>query len=456
MAARDARSAVCKQQTEETETSAMSKARTRVLEVHEGAYVFREIALRVVDGPDRGAHVASAGEEITIGTDRGNTLVLTDPTVSRHHLALSTTTRGLELRDLGSTNGTILGGYRVMHALLEPGALVRVGRDVVELSLGDSSVREELSPQGEFGRALGPSPAMRRVFALLERYAPSEATVLLEGETGTGKDVLAEAIHARSPRAGGPFEVVDCAAMPPGLIEAELFGHARGAFTDAVATRRGAFEVADGGTLFLDEVGELPPDVQPVLLRVLEKRAVQRVGETRSRPVDVRIVAATNRELRKEVNRGRFRADLYYRLAVLRVRVPPLRERRQDIPALVRRFLADLDDGRERPPQWIDDLVTAFARQVWPGNVRELRAATQRALLLDDACAWAGDEASAPETFDAARRRVLDAWEAEYVRELLERHGGNLSRASRAAQVSRTYLRRLAARHGLRSPGSDS
>ena len=434
--------------------------------------VFDRFAVKVVTGPDEGKEVVSTGEETSIGTDPGNDLVLTDRSVSRHHVSIRVTPRGLELRDLGSTNGTVLGGYRVMSALLEPGALIGCGRTVLRLDPTGEEVRESLSAREQFGRAIGASPAMRRVFAQMERFAPAEGTVLLEGETGTGKELLAHAIHEESGRAEGPFVVVDCGAIPVTLIESELFGHVRGAFTGAAETRRGAFEAARGGTLFLDEIGELPLAVQPVLLRVLENRTVKRVGDDRRIPVDVRVVAATHRDLRQEVNRSRFRADLYYRLAVLRLRVPALRERREDIPVLVRHFCSVMagasggegemagasgGEGEPAPASLSDELVTALAAQTWPGNVRELRSAVQRAILLGDAAVWQDPLAPEPDavvdvsqTYGDAKERATARWEAAYVRRLIEMFGGNLTRAARAVGMSRNHLRQLAERHGLR------
>jgi DNA-binding NtrC family response regulator len=431
--------------------------------------VFDCFALRVSSGVDEGKEVVSSGEETTVGTDPGNDLVLADRAVSRHHVAIRATPRGLELRDLGSTNGTVLGGYRVMRALVEPGALIGVGRTVLRLDAASGEVRESLSAREQFGRAIGTSPAMRRAFALMERFAPSEGTVLIEGETGTGKELVAHAIHEASPRAEGPFVVVDCGAIPVTLIESELFGHVRGAYTGATEARRGAFESAHGGTLFLDEIGELPAAVQPVLLRVLEDRTVKRVGDGRRIAVDVRVVAATHRDLREEVNRGRFRADLYYRLAVLRLRLPALRDRREDIPALIRHFcdtLAAGDDStgdeQRAPSPLSDELITALSGQSWPGNVRELRSAVQRALLLGDAAVWQdplarGSLAPEPElvvdvsqTYGEAKEAATARWEAVYVERLIAMFGGNLARAARAVGMSRTYLRKLAERYGLR------
>jgi len=431
--------------------------RTRTLEVRRDGYAFRRFRLRVIEGPDRGLEAASSGEEATAGTAPGNDLLLRDPTVSRHHLAIRATAGGLELRDLGSTNGTILGGYRVKLAVLEPGALLRAGEDVIRVELLDEEVLEPVSARAQFGALIGDSPAMRRLFAVLERFAAGQGTVLLEGETGTGKELVAEAIHREGPRRGGPFVVVDCGAVPPTLLESELFGHARGAFTGAERDRRGAVAAARGGTLFLDEIGELSLEVQPVLLRLLESGTFARVGEQRRQAADIRVIAATNRDLREEVNRGRFRADLFYRLAVLRVRVPPLRERLQDVPLLVRHFCRQLTGEEGDEGRLPDDLVTALSRQRWPGNVRELRAAVQRALIFGDATRWREGQVGpdAPTlvdvgmTYGEAKERAIGAWEADYVRRLLEQYGGNQSRAARAVGMSRAHLRALMGRYGL-------
>jgi DNA-binding NtrC family response regulator len=427
---------------------------TRALEVASTEIRYRRFSLTVVTGPDAGAQAVSTGEEATIGTEPGNDLVLSDRTVSRHHVSIRAGARGFELADLGSTNGTILGGYRVLSALVEPGALIGLGRTTVKFDATDDQVREDLSSRERFGRALGASAGMRRVFGQLERFAAADGTILLEGETGTGKEILAEAIHEESPRRDGPFVVVDCGAIPPTLIESELFGHVRGAFTGAVEHRVGALESARGGTLFLDEIGELPLASQPALLRALEDRTCKRVGDDRRIHIDVRVVAATHRDLRHEVNRGRFRADLFYRLAVLRVRVPAVRERRDDIPLLVRHFHAQLagDDVLS------DDLVTALARQDWPGNVRELRSAVQRAVVLGDASGWTDGVArkAAPDlgdlelTYSESKEGAIARWERGYVARLLERFSGNLSHAARSVGMSRNYLRKLAVRYGLR------
>jgi transcriptional regulator with GAF, ATPase, and Fis domain len=331
------------------------------------------------------------------------------------------------------------------------------------------SLQVEPSSSSEFGRAVGPSLIMRQVFGLLERIAPTDATVLLEGETGTGKDVLASAIHERSTRHDQPFVVVDCGAVSYSLIESEFFGHERGAFTGAVQSRAGAFETVGKGTLFLDEIGELPLDVQPKLLRVLETGEFRRVGGNKAQHCEARVIAATKRNLKLEVERGKFREDLYFRLAVVPLTVPPLRQRREDIPALVECFLAQ---ARERDPRAarLDlsaETMAGLEAHDWPGNVRELRNVLDRAVYMAAASnegrlrvldlpptargAKPGDWHFAEgESYRETRARYEQEFEQRYVSWLLDRHGGNVSAAARAAKMDRKYLHDLARRHGLR------
>ena len=423
---------------------------------------YRRISVEVLTGADQGRRFTADGGEISIGTNNGNDLQLTDPAVSRHHCAIAVGPRGYQLCDLGSTNGTSVGGIGIERAFIKPGAQVEVGQTRLRFDVMDDRVRETLAVEERWGRALGRSPAMRRIFAILPKLAASDTTLLLEGETGTGKSLLAEVIHDASARRTRPFAVLDCGAIPPTLIESELFGHEKGSFTGAAAARRGVFEAAEGGTVFLDEIGELPLDMQPKLLRALEDRTVRRVGSNESVRLDVRIVAATNRDLRQEVNRGRFRSDLLYRLNTVRLRVPPLRERRDDIGVLAGHFWVQFaNDPQAAPP---GELLVDWLRRDWPGNVRELRSAVERAVLLDDPAIWAEisstiavptdppakrfdfDETA---SFRVAKERAVGEWERSYVRELVQRHDGNLSRAARAARMDRNHLRELMRRHGV-------
>jgi transcriptional regulator with GAF, ATPase, and Fis domain len=373
------------------------------------------------------------------------------------------TPKGVEVRDLDSTNGTTLGGYRINSAFTTHGAVIGMGETQLAFEETSESVREPLSRSRNFGPVLGQSDVMRRLFALAERVAATEATVLLEGETGTGKGLFAGAIHGASPRAAQPFVVVDCGALPRSLIESELFGHEKGAFTGAQSTRVGLFESASGGTVFLDEIGELPVDLQPKLLRVLENREVRRIGSAAPHPVDIRVIAATNRDLRRDVNAGAFRSDLWYRLNTFRLVVPPLRERLEDIPMLVASFHSQMVEDAEAAPA--PELIAAMQRGSWPGNVRELRSAVERAIIFDDPGAWSPDfgiesaGGDSPDfdptvTFRAAKLRAVGRWERTYLEELMRRADGNLSRAARAAKMDRGYLRDLLRRHGVQAPSS--
>ena len=431
----------------------------------ERAVVFKRLRLQVTAGPDQGASAVSSPdrEEITVGTAKGNDLVVRDPSVSRHHMVIRVQPEGYHLRDLGSTNGTVVGGCRVESGWLTPGVVLRLGESVVQVTVLDEQVELALSGDDRFGQVLGMSTAMRRIFEIVPKIALGETTVLIEGETGTGKELLAHAIHRASRRAGGPFQVVDCGAIPRTLIESELFGHERGSFTGATDQRVGAFESARGGTLFLDEIGELPLDMQPKLLRALEQRTIRRVGGDDPVHLDVRVVAATHRDLRREVNSGTFRTDLFYRLNVVRIHLPPLRERRDDIPMLAAAFWEEMaPPGLEMP----GELFQSFCLQDWPGNVRELRNAVERAIIVGDPDilrAMAEEARSAepvgpglaPEIYDtrlsfrAAKEHGVGRWEREYVTELIRRHNGNVSAAARAAHMDRNHLSDLLTRHGV-------
>jgi two-component system, NtrC family, response regulator GlrR len=336
---------------------------------------------------------------------------------------------------------------------------------VLSLDATERERRRALASQAaEFGSLIGVSAKMVGVFALLEDAARSDAPVLLSGETGTGKDAAAEAIHARSARSNGPFTVVDCASLSSALLESELFGHERGAFTGATGRRLGAFEAAQGGTVFLDEVGEMPLDLQPKLLRVLEHRQVRRIGRNDFTEVDVRVIAATNRDLRGEVTGRRFRSDLYYRLAVLEVEMPALRDRREDILLIATRLL-ERRGAHDRSIEILrsDEVREKLKHDPWPGNVRELRNYLDRLLARShgdrklvsceaprtvDASSLGPIDASVP--FKAERARWTRSFETRYLSALLLAHGGNVTTAARAAGLDRTYFYRLLWRHGLR------
>ncbi|HMG52444.1 MAG TPA: sigma 54-interacting transcriptional regulator [Kofleriaceae bacterium] len=397
----------------------------------------RQFEVTVVDGPDKGARAVSSGEELTIGATAGNDLVLTDGAASRHHCALRTASRGLELRDLNSTNGTFVGDCEISRAYVRSGARIRVGQTTLAVRVLDHELEQPLADSDRIGELLGTSPAMRKLFPLLERCAQSTATVLIEGETGTGKELVAEAIHEASDRKAAPFVVIDCSALSHDLAESELFGHVRGAFTGADHARTGAFEQANGGTIFLDEIGELPLALQPLLLRVLESRTVRRIGTNQHKAIDVRVIAASHRDLRALVNQKRFRTDLFYRLNVVKVNVPPLRERAGDIELLAAYFWSELRPEVAIPP----GLVAQLAGQSWPGNVRELRNAVERAAVIG----WQRDETAEPLTYQDAK----DRWERTWIEGLVRAHGGNLSRAARAARMGRSHLRELLRRYQI-------
>jgi DNA-binding NtrC family response regulator len=406
--------------------------------------------IEVVSGPNRGQIAISEADELSVGTAPTNHLVLTDPTVSRHHFAVAALADGYQLRDL-SASGTLLAGYRVEVAYIDSGALIQAGETTVRFEALDERLAQPLSPDPRFGEVLGQSAAMRRLFAQLEHAASGDAAILLEGETGTGKRLLAEAVHQRSARASGPFQVVDCSAVTPGLLESELFGHEQGAFAGADQQRVGAFGLADGGTLFLDEVGELPAELQAKLVRVLETRQVRRVGSVEPVTVDVRVIAASCRDLRRDVNAGSFRTDLFCLLRGVHAPVPPLRERRDDIPLLVAHFYRELAGRADAEPP--AELVASLSRQPWPGNVRELRGAVERA-IHEPSEEQAGRSESWPEldftiSFRESKEGALAVWTRVYVRELVDRYGGNLSRAARAVSMDRNHLRDLLHKYAM-------
>ena len=449
----------------------MSQVHTQLLtDDASGVLVERMFRLRVISGPDQGKeHTLDEGTTM-VGTHADNDLVLTDATVSRYHLEIRVRRDGIEIRDLDTTNGTKHGGARVGQVVLVGAARLRLGKHTeMDVEPIDTSIDLEGWKGDRFGDVLGTTAPMHRLFSLLAKAAPTEATILLQGETGTGKEAIAEAVHKTSKRAKGPFVVVDCGSIPHELIASELFGHARGSFTGAASDKQGLIEAANGGTLFLDEIGELAIDLQPQLLRVLDRRQVRRVGETHAVDVDIRVIAATHRDLRALVRTGGFREDLYYRLAVVATHVPPLRERKQDIPALAAWFADKMGRGG-----WAQSpaLLEQLEKHDWPGNVRELRNVVERALSLghtgssqflqDLADSGARmpvaeeDEPKRPSNpdvldlpFKEAKAALVEGFERDYLTALLARHRGNISRAAAEAGIDRNYIHRLVKKYGL-------
>ena len=355
---------------------------TRTATLH--VWRVRRWRIEVISGPSRGRSFVATDGVVRIGSSERADLVVADPLVSREHLTAELEPGSARIRDVGSKNGTYFGGARVDAAQLPvTGGVVRIGTSELGFFPLDDTLPLAPSSSTRCGRLVGESEAMRLLFAQITRVAESTATVLIHGETGTGKELVAEAIHELGPRGPRPFVVVDCGAIPRDLIESELFGHARGAFTGAVADFSGAFERADGGTLFLDEIGELPIDLQPKLLRALETGQIRGVGRERARQVDVRVIAASLRNLRTAAEEQAFRHDLYYRLAGMTIRIPPLRDRQDEIEPLARRFLDAAARRQGRPPAALSpEALATLQRHPWPGNIRELRNAIERALVV--------------------------------------------------------------------------
>jgi transcriptional regulator with GAF, ATPase, and Fis domain len=417
--------------------------------------------LRVVEGVDAGRDVRVDGSEpspVLVGKGPSATLQLADPAVSRRHLALEVDGARLRITDLGSTNGTRIDALDVVDAYVHGGEWVRIGDTVMRVeAVPVSTPNAAPYAPSAFARVMGASDAMRKLYPLCERLAKSDVPVVIEGETGTGKEALAEAIHESGTRARGPFVVFDCTAVPANLVESELFGHERGAFTGATSARKGMFELADGGTLLIDEIGDLDLALQPKLLRAVERSEIRRVGGTKSIRCDVRVLAATRRDLDKEVQEGRFRDDLFHRLVVARVALPPLRKRAGDVPLLARHFWSALGGASSGPPP---AMIDAWSHAPWPGNVRELRNAVARQIALGDL-----DSAIAPPVaeedltadiasilardlpYPRARRMMLAAFERLYVERALRASGGSVVAAAEASGVARRYFQIIRERH---------
>jgi len=431
--------------------------------------------LIVIEGPDQGRELSVERARVTIGRSLICDLVLADKAVSGTHCEIIANEKGVLLKDLGSTNGTTINDLRIREVWIRPGTVIRAGQTSLRYEAGEGEVEIDLSHDERYFDLIGKSVRMREIFAVLSKVAPSDLTVLVRGQTGTGKELVARALHSGSRRKEQPLVVQDCSAIPENLIESTLFGHERGAFTGATDRRKGSFEQAEGGTIFLDEIGELSLALQPKLLRVLENREVKRVGGEKTIPVNVRVVAATNRDLRAMVNEGTFREDLYFRLSVVTVELPSLAERPEDVQLLAETFLEEFskrrfpgEDGRLTISKGAMARLKSYP---WPGNVRELRNTLERAAFLADEseltvkdlmpssqktppAALPGGTAEQfvddEMPFKEAKQKVLDAFEPAYLKALLDKYGDNITKSAQAAGLTRYHLRELAKRYGVR------
>lgn len=428
------------------------------------------LRVEITKGPDAGRSFVASSDITSIGTASDNHVVLTDETVSRYHAELRHLGDWIEIHDLGSTNGTAVGRVLIEHGRLLSGATITLGRTTLRIEDGSPLELEHFEGDELLG-VIGRSEPMQRLLAQVRRAAQSDVSVLLTGETGVGKEVIARAIHLGSARASGPLETVDCGALAPSLVASELFGYEKGSFTGADRRYAGAFERAEGGTILLDEIGELPAALQTTLLGVLERRSFRRVGGDKPIQTNLRLVAATHRDLREEVNAGTFREDLYYRVAVVRLHIPALRERREDIPLLIEHFLREA--GFAGPIQEVisPDELDRMMEHRWPGNVRELRNTVEAALAMGEVPplqhgrtkSASAEEGPASEVapswpreelldlpYKEARRLVLDEFETRYVTRLLDQTNHNVSAAAGKAKINRTYLNEMLKRLQIR------
>ena len=425
--------------------------------------------LTVTEGPEKGHKIRLDGSVPTrtlIGTSPACAIRLTDREVSRRHAGLERVGSALKVFDLSSTNGTWVDRVKIIEAELQGGEFLRVGSTMFQVAVENLGHEMPLTPAFAFGRVVGASREMRRLYPLTERLAQTTVPVIIEGETGTGKEALAESIHEMGPRAQGPFVVFDCTAVPPSLVEAELFGHERGAFTGATSLRKGVFEQAHGGTLLIDEVGDLDLSLQPKLLRAIERFEVRRIGGDKWMHVDVRVLSATRRDLDREVQAGRFRDDLFHRLAVARIELPALRSRIGDVAVLATHFWREMGGDPRAIPR---ELMQKWEDYDWPGNVRELKNTIARQLALGDLADIGPERASLPPAaarpspgggaedaidrfvdmglpYPQARDRILDEFEQRFVARVLAAHGGDIARAAAASGIGRRYFQKLKAR----------
>jgi DNA-binding NtrC family response regulator len=420
-------------------------------------YVLRG-KLVVLSGSDKGKTIVVDRPELTIGIKDDNHLILSDPTVSRYHAVLNESAGGYVIRDLGSTNGTYLDGVLIKEAVLEFGRIITLGETEIKVIPFQERIEVYPSSKTAFGNVCGQSLEMRNIFGILERVAPTDVTVVLEGETGTGKELLARAIHTNSARAKGPFAVLDCSSVAENLVESELFGHEKGAFTGAASSRQGVFEMAQNGTLFLDEIGELSMDLQPKLLRVLEAREVKRLGGGQTRRIDFRLVAATHRDLAREVREGRFREDLFYRLSVLRLRIAPLRDRKEDIPLITQYLLHNLSSEYKiaTVPKVDKETLEILNSYNWPGNIRELRNVLSRALAMGRRTVirpgdllLLADSEPLDKRMDSFIGKSLEEIERAAISQTLKAHHGNKTQTAKALGIAYSTLYEKIKKYGV-------
>jgi two-component system, NtrC family, nitrogen regulation response regulator GlnG len=435
---------------------------TAARELVQGPMGLRPISCRVLSGTSAGQELVLQPRRVaTLGASRSCDLVLDDPLVSGQHVELEVDPGGVRVRDLKSKNGTSWGATRLTEAVVPVGSVLLLGDTRLILNFAHQP-QLRATDRTSFGELVGTSPAMRNLFAILEAAAPTDATVVIEGESGTGKELCARAIHDASTRRERPFVVFDGGAVNAQLVDSQLFGHVRGAFTGAETERQGAFVRANHGTIFLDEIGDLPLDIQVKLLRVLEDRSVQPIGKDERVRVDARVVVATHRNLAQLMRAGRFREDLFHRLSVVLVTMPPLRERPEDISLLVREIYRQ---RHTEPGPIAGPNLAALSAYGWPGNVRELRNVIERAIVLAPASkrfedlqlilqAETGSAAAPIDSglpFKDAKQKLLDAFEARYLSQVLARSSGVLTKAAAHAGLSTKHLRRLLEKYGLRT-----
>jgi DNA-binding NtrC family response regulator len=410
--------------------------------------------IEVLGGADRGQSF-ELDLSARIGSRKVADVVLNDPRVSGLHFEL-TAADGLRVRDLGSKNGTYIGSIRVLEAIVPPGETVTVGETRLRITALEAGPALALYEGDSFFGLVGNSVALRSLIVQIQKAARADVTVLIQGETGTGKERVAEALHLAGPRAAGPLVIVDCGSLPAGLIEDELLGHEKGAFTGASSAVAGAFERAHGGTLFLDEIGELPLELQPKLLRALESRLVRRLGGSQAIAVDVRVIAATNRDLALEVARGRLREDLFYRLAVVTLVVPPLRQHSEDIPLLAAHFLTA--SGADPASYLTEGSLKELLGHSWPGNVRELRNTIERAVTLAQPARVEAEGLRVPPSagevdlkigLREGKQRLVEHYERAYLTAMLEACRGNMAEAARRSGMDRISIYRMMRRLGF-------